>query len=46
MYMDSYVASGLIIVGLTCVFLAYVGFYAYRHIKKDMEQSLSQEHKS
>ena len=39
MYMDSVVASGLIIVGLTCVVFAYVGRYAYRHIKDDIQKS-------
>lgn len=38
MYVDTYVISGLVIVGLTCVFLGVVGRYAYRHIKKDMAE--------
>ncbi len=39
MYMDEVVVSGLVIVVLTCVFLAYVGRYAYRHIKDEMRKS-------
>jgi hypothetical protein len=35
MYMDGVVAYGLVIVVLTCVILAYVGRFAYRHIKED-----------
>ena len=35
MYIDSIVLYGLVIVTLTCIMLAYVGFYAYRHIKED-----------
>ncbi len=39
MYIDSYVASGLVIVGLTCVVIGYVGYYAYRHIKQDIART-------
>ncbi len=39
MYMDSYVASGIIIVALTCVVFGYVGYYGYRHIKDDIAKS-------
>jgi len=39
MYMDSYVASGIIIVALTCVVFVYVGYYGYRHIKDDIAKS-------
>jgi len=38
MYMDTYVASGLIIVALTCVVVGYVGYFGYRHIKKDVAE--------
>jgi len=37
MYMDSVVAFGLLIVVLSMVMISYVGFYAYRHIKADIE---------
>lgn len=39
MYIDSYVASGLIIVGLTCVVFGYVAYFGYRHIKDDVAKS-------
>lgn len=39
MYLDSVVISGLVIVGLTCVVVAYVCRYAYRHFKQDSEQA-------
>lgn len=38
MYMDWYVASGLIIVGLTCGILGYMGYHFYKHIKHDIEE--------
>jgi len=39
MYLDSVVVSGLVIVALTCVVVAYVGRYACRHIKQDSEEA-------
>lgn len=36
MYLDSVVVLGLIIVVLSCVMIAYVGVYAYKHIKADV----------
>lgn len=39
MYLDVYVVSGLVIVGLTCAILGYVGYYGYRHIKEDSEKA-------
>ncbi len=38
MYMDVYVASGLIIVGLTCAMFVFVGYFGYRHFKKDVAE--------
>lgn len=35
MYIDSIVVYGLVIVALACIMIAYVGVYAYRHIKED-----------
>lgn len=39
MYIDAYVLSGVAIVVLACVMMGYVGVYAHRHIKEDMEKS-------
>ena len=39
MYMDGVVAFGLVIVVLTCVVVAYVGRYGYRHMKQDEENA-------
>lgn len=39
MYIDSVVASGLIIVALVCVMAAYIGVFAYKHIKQDIAES-------
>jgi len=39
MYMDEYVLSGLIIVGVTCAIVGYLGYYGFRHIKEDMKKS-------
>ncbi|GAB3106306.1 hypothetical protein GCM10027217_31590 [Pseudomaricurvus hydrocarbonicus] len=39
MYVDVYVLSGVAIVVLACVMMGYVGYYAHRHIKEDMEKS-------
>ena len=36
MYIDTVVVSGLIIVALTCVMAAYIGVFAYQHIKQDI----------
>ncbi len=36
MYIDTVVASGLIIVALICVMAAYIGVFAYKHIKQDI----------
>ncbi len=36
MYMDGVVAYGLVIVVLTCVFLAYLWRYVVKHIRQDM----------
>ena len=35
MYIDTVVASGLIIVALVCVMAAYIGVFAYKHIQQD-----------
>jgi uncharacterized membrane protein len=39
MYIDTVVASGLIIVALVCVMGVYIGVFAYKHIKQDIESS-------
>lgn len=39
MYIDSVVASGLIIVALVCVMATYIGVFAYKHIKQDIAES-------
>jgi hypothetical protein len=39
MYIDTVVASGLIIVALVCVMAAYIGVFAYKHIKQDIAAS-------
>ncbi|GGY71285.1 hypothetical protein GCM10011613_14950 [Cellvibrio zantedeschiae] len=39
MYIDTVVASGLIIVALICVMAAYIGVFAYKHIKQDVAAS-------
>lgn len=36
MYIDTVVASGLIIVALVCVMATYIGIFAYKHIKQDI----------
>jgi len=36
MYIDTVVASGLVIVALICVMAAYIGVFAYKHIKQDI----------
>lgn len=36
MYIDTVVMSGLIIVALVCVMAAYIGVFAYKHIKQDV----------
>lgn len=45
MYLDSVVVAGLVIVVLICVMAAYLGMFAYRHIKYDTSkaQSLTQK---
>ena len=39
MYIDTVVASGLVIVALVCVMAAYIGIFAYKHIKQDIANS-------
>ncbi len=39
MNVDFVVVLSLIIVTLTCFFLAYVSYYAYKHIKADIAKS-------
>lgn len=39
MYIDTVVASGLVIVALVCVMAAYIGVFAYKHIKQDIADS-------
>lgn len=39
MYLDSYVISSLIIVALTCVVVGYLGYFAWRHIRQDIEKN-------
>lgn len=36
MYIDTVVASGLVIVVLVCVMATYIGIFAYKHIKQDI----------
>lgn len=35
MYIDGVILFGLLIVILTCVIVVYLGFYSWKHIKKD-----------
>jgi hypothetical protein len=46
MYMDTVVASGLIIVALVCVMAVYIGVYAYKHIKQDIAETDARNRKS
>lgn len=39
MYLDSVVIAGLAIVILICVMAAYLGMFAYRHIKSDASKA-------
>jgi hypothetical protein len=39
MYIDTVVVSGLIIVACVCVMAAYIGIFAYKHIKQDIAAS-------
>ena len=39
MYIDTVVVSGLVIVVLVCVMAAYIGVFAYKHIKQDVAAS-------
>jgi hypothetical protein len=39
MYIDTVVLSGLAIVVLVCVMAAYIGYFAYKHIKADIASS-------
>jgi hypothetical protein len=41
MHLDFVVFLSLAIVTLTCVFLVYVSYYAYKHIKQDIASSES-----
>jgi hypothetical protein len=43
MYLDSVVIAGLIIVVLVCVMAAYIGVFAYKHIKLDIAASEASE---
>lgn len=36
MYIDFVVFLSLVIVALTCIFLIYFGYFAYKHIKQDI----------
>ena len=46
MYMDTYVAAGIIIVALTCVVAGYVSWYGYRHVKKEIAEAEKKEQAS
>lgn len=46
MYIDFVVLLSLIIVSLTCVFLCYVGYYAYKHISSDQPAAEDELNKS
>ena len=37
MYLDSVVIFSLVVVILTCTVVIYVGIYAWRHIKSDVD---------
>ena len=39
MYIDTVVASGLVIVFLVCVMAACIGVFAYKHIQQDIANS-------
>ncbi len=36
MYIDFVIFLSLVIVALTCVFLIYLSYFAYKHIKQDI----------
>ncbi len=39
MYVDFVIVLSLIIVTLTCVFLGFITYYAYKHIKADIAKT-------
>ncbi|TQV78214.1 DUF3149 domain-containing protein [Exilibacterium tricleocarpae] len=39
MYLDTVVVSGLVVVILTCVIVAWVGRYALRHMREDKPEA-------
>ena len=39
MYLDTVVVSGLVIIALTCAVFFYVGRFAYRRIKEDIDKA-------
>jgi hypothetical protein len=43
MYIDTVVVSGLVIVALVCVMAAYIGVFAYKHIKQDLASAKKNE---
>jgi len=43
MYLDSVVVAGLIIVVLVCVMAAYIGIFAYKHIKLDVAAAQAEQ---
>jgi hypothetical protein len=46
MNIDFVVGLSLTIVTLTCVFLVYVSYYAYKHIKQDIAKTEAELKKS
>ena len=42
MYIDTEVASGLVIVALVCIMAIYIGVFAYKHIKQDIADAEKQ----
>jgi uncharacterized membrane protein len=39
MYVDFVIVLSLIIVSLTCLFLGFISYYAYKHIKADIAKA-------
>ena len=42
MYIDTVVASGLVIVALVCVMATYIGIFIYKQVQKDIANTEKQ----
>jgi hypothetical protein len=41
MYMDAVVISSLVVVALVCVMATYIGIYAYKHVRVEIEREIA-----